>query len=180
MLQDIIRYPIGYFQSIQKASPELREQWMDQLSNISCNLRAIVVQLEDGHLHTPYRPGGWNIQQIAHHMADNDMNAYLRFKRALTEEEPEGSTYREDLWAELSDYKLLPVEDSISLIDLLHRRFLLLLRSLHPEDFGRKLRTQALGIITLDTALQRFVWHNQHHLAQIRTSSVRNGWLQPE
>ncbi|WP_371822867.1 DinB family protein [Cohnella sp. LGH] len=95
------------------------------------------------------------------------MNAYLRFKRALTEEEPLASSYREDLWAELPDYRKLPPEHSLLLLEILHARFATLLADLEPAAFRRKLRTQVLGSVTLDVALQRFVWHNRNHRAQI-------------
>lgn len=109
-------------------------------------------------------------------MADNDMNAYIRFKRALTEDEPMGGSYREDIWAELSDYKDVHIENSLFLMETLHIRFLILLDGLKPDDFRRKLNTQVLGKISLDIALQRFVWHNQHHISQIQSLIRSMGW----
>lgn len=154
---DKIRYPIGPFEPIINPSIEDRLYFIDQIPEIAISLRKILKGLKPEQLQVPYRLDGWTIQQIVHHLADNDMNAYLRFKRALTEDEPMSSSYREDLWAELSDYKDVPID----------RRFLILLKGLKPNDFNRKLRTQALGMITIDTALQRFVWHNRHHISQI-------------
>jgi hypothetical protein len=168
-----IRYPLGSFEPLVEPTLEDRQKFMQQIPSIVPTLRQIIMKCPLPQLHMPYREGGWSIQQIVHHLADNDMNAYLRFKRALTEDEPLASSYREDLWAELSDYTEVPVENSLSLLETLHFRFLILLKDLHPEDFQRTMRTQVLGSITLDIALQRFVWHNQHHIAQIRSIANR-------
>jgi len=167
--EDHLRYPMGHFEPNLNPSVEERRNVIDQIPEISITLRSLVKDITPDQLQIPYRPEGWNVQQIVHHLSDNDMNAYLRFKRALTEEEPLSDSYREDLWAELSDYKNVPIENSITLLEILHSRFLILLNGLNPDDFNRKLRTHALGEITLDTALQRFVWHNQHHISQIRS-----------
>ncbi|GAK39017.1 hypothetical protein PUW24_14660 [Paenibacillus urinalis] len=105
------------------------------------------------------------------------MNAYIRFKRTLTEDVPIASSYREDLWAELEEYRRAEVDESITLLAILHKRFYILVSSLFDEDFYRMLRTELLGTITLDTALQRFVWHNRHHTAQIEALLHRKGWL---
>ena len=108
-----------------------------------------------------------------HHLADNDMNAYLRFKRALTEDEPQASLYREDRWAELPDYAETSIEISLTLLHALHRRFYALLLGLPAESFGRTLRTEAMGTVSLDIALQRFVWHDRHHKGQIESLVAR-------
>lgn len=103
------------------------------------------------------------------------MNAFIRLKRALTEDEPVASSYREDLWAELGDYEHVPIEVSIQLLESLHRRMYVLLQHLDAGDFDRRFTTQALGSITIDVAVQRFVWHNRHHIAQIRNFIQRKG-----
>jgi hypothetical protein len=149
---------------------------IDQIPEISRTLSEITRDLNHEQLQTPYRPGGWTIQQVVHHMADNDMNAYIRFKRALTEDEFLASSYREDTWAELIDYMDVPIDTSITLMESLHSRFTILLLKLPSSCFDRTLRTQALGVINLDIALQRFVWHNQHHISQIKSLLNRNGW----
>ncbi|UNK16953.1 putative metal-dependent hydrolase [Paenibacillus sp. N3/727] len=163
-----IRFPLGHFEPILNPTSEERKNFINQIPDITITLRNLLKNLEFDQVRIPYRPDGWTIQQIVHHLADNDMNAYLRFKRALTEDEPLSDSYREDLWAELNDYREVPIETSISLLEILHSRFLILLNGLNPEDYNRKFRTQVLGKITLDTALQRFVWHNQHHMSQIK------------
>lgn len=164
---DEIRYPIGAFAAVLKPSVEERKNLINQIPEITKTLRGILKTISPELLQTSYRPGGWTVQQVIHHLADNDMNAYLRFKRALTEDEPMGASYREDLWAELSDYKDVPAETSVVLLEALHSRFLILLQGLQAEDFQRTLRTQVLGSITLDIALQRFIWHDHHHISQI-------------
>ncbi|MEK3828532.1 YfiT family bacillithiol transferase [Paenibacillus sp. FSL K6-1558] len=152
-LNEKIRFPIGHFEPRFEFTDENRKHILDQIPEIAKTLREITQDLNVEQLRTPYRTGGWTIIQIVHHLADNDMNAYIRFKRALTEEEPLASSYREDLWAALQEYKDLPMEDSIMLLEILHKRFLTLLRGLQPEQFKRKLRTEVLGSITLDVAI---------------------------
>ncbi|MCL6603682.1 MAG: putative metal-dependent hydrolase [Paenibacillus sp.] len=172
---DNIRYPLGQFVPKSHLSEEERNQIIQQISGVSLTLKDTLKGLTEDQLQTPYRAGGWTVQQVVHHMADNDMNAYLRLKRALTEVEPLSDSYREDLWAELSDYKDVPIETSISLMELLHSRLTILLRGLQADDFARTLRTQVLGSITIEIALQRFVWHNYHHIAQIQSLRKKNG-----
>ncbi|MCR8843859.1 putative metal-dependent hydrolase [Paenibacillus sp. SC116] len=156
------------FEPIMNPTLVERNYFISQVPEIIIELRNIVKDLTSEQLQCSYRPGGWTIQQIVHHVADNNVNAYLRFKRALTEEEPIASSYDQDAWAALDEYNHLPVEDSLLLIETLHRRFLTLLNSLQPDDFRRKLRTQVLDSITLDIALQRLIWHDRHHIAHIR------------
>jgi hypothetical protein len=173
---DKVRYPIGHFVPISNLSVEERNKFIKQISEISQSLRNILKDLNYDQLQTPYRLGGWTSQQVVHHLADNDMNAYIRLKRALTEDEPLSDSYREDLWAELSDYKDVPIETSLSLLEALHSRLIILLYGLNPDDFHRRLKTQVLGVITVDIALQRFVWHNRHHISQINSLKERMGW----
>jgi hypothetical protein len=173
---DKLRYPIGHFVPIPNPSVEERNNCIKQIPDISKSLRDMLKNFNLDQLQTPYRTSGWTIQQVVHHLADNDMNAYLRLKRALTEDEPLSDSYREDLWAELSDYKDVPIENSLSILEMLHSRLIILLSSLSADDFNRRLKTQALGVITIDIALQRFVWHNWHHISQIRYLKDCNGW----
>ncbi|OPH57674.1 metal-dependent hydrolase [Paenibacillus ferrarius] len=173
---DKIRYPIGQFVANPHFSKAKRIQTIHQIADIVNSLRDVVSRLNDDQLQVSYRPGGWSTQQIIHHMADNDMNAYLRLKRALTEDEPIANSYREDLFAELNEYKDMPIEMSVLLLEQLHMRMITLLNSLQTEEFQRKFKTQALGLITIDTALQRFVWHNQHHISQIKSLKDNKGW----
>lgn len=173
---DHLRFPIGRFEPVPHPTFEQRTGCIDEIRELVPTLRNVLDGLHSGQLHTPYRPQGWSVQQVVHHLADNDMNAYLRFKRGITEDNPLISTYREDLWAELDDYKDVPPETSLLLLEALHSRFVILLRSLNPSDFSKTMTTQLLGSITLDTALQRFVWHHRHHAAQITSLKDRMGW----
>lgn len=166
---DSIRFPIGQFKPVLNPSIAKRSQIIKQIPEITKDLRDMLRGLDHEQLQTPYRSSGWTPQQIVHHMADNDMNAYFRFKRALTEDQPNADSYKEDLFAELPDYKDTSISISLTLLEALHIRFLSLLNGLNETDFKRTLKTEAMGVITLDTALQRFVWHNRHHMAQIRS-----------
>ncbi|MNN09328.1 putative metal-dependent hydrolase YfiT [compost metagenome] len=173
---DKTRYPIGQFDPALIFFEEDRDKFINQILLIIPKLRNLISHLTIDQLQTPYRDGGWSIQQIIHHMADNDMNAYLRFKRALTEIEPAASSYREDLWGDLHDYFETDIEISLLLLESLHKRFYILLHKLDSGQFSRTLRTQALGLINLDTALQRFIWHNHHHISQIESLIIRKAW----
>jgi len=176
MIIDKVRFPIGPFTPILSPSIDQRNKFIQQIPKLIPYTLSMLVNLKPEQLQIPYRRDGWTIQQIIHHMADNDMNAYLRFKRALTEEEPSLPSYREDLWAELPDYLDVPIDTSLKLLEALHSRFFILLQQLTPEHYDRTLRTQVLGVINLDTAVQRFIWHNQHHMSQITSLIKNNGW----
>lgn len=170
------RYPIGLYEPISELSEHNRQVLIREVETQPSLLRSIVEPMTREQLETPYRPGGWTVQQVVHHLADNNMNAYIRFKRGLTEDAPSSPPYREDLWAELPDYRLLPVEESLVLLNVLHRRFAVLLSALESREFRRTLSHSVLGQITLDTALHRFVWHTRHHVAQITSLCERFGW----
>jgi len=164
---DAVRYPIGAFAPQAEYGEPQRRETIAEIAGLAGRIRESIAGISPAMLEKPYREGGWTIRQIVHHLADNDLNAYFRFKRALTEDEPTASSYREDAWAELPDYGLLALEDSVLLMEVLHRRFVVLLNALEPAAFGRTLRTGVMGAVTLDVALQRFAWHHRHHRAQI-------------
>ncbi|WP_426446167.1 YfiT family bacillithiol transferase [Paenibacillus sp. S-38] len=172
---DTYRFPIGPFQEVPNPSPDQRREWMEGIMGLAPALRLAVHPMTEAQLLTPYRPGGWTVQQVVHHMADNDMNAFLRFKRALTEDSPAAGTYREDRWAELGDYRM-PLDPSLALLEAVHQRFAALLLTLQPADYARSFVSPTYGALNLDTALQRFVWHNRHHTAQIASLKARMVW----
>ena len=170
-----LRYPIGKFDRVGSLTPDQRREHIEAIAAAPARLAAAVSGLKPEQLDTPYRPGGWTVRQVAHHVPDSHMNAYIRFKLALTEDEPTIKPYLEDRWAELGDAKA-PIEPSLALLENLHKRWVLLLRSLTPADFARKLRHPELGVVTLDQTLAIYGWHGRHHVAHITSLRERNGW----
>jgi uncharacterized damage-inducible protein DinB len=175
-MEDSIRYPIGQFLAVQEPTEEQRKQFIKSIAEMPDKLRHAVEGLGLEQLKTPYRPGGWTLQQVVHHLADAEMNAYIRFKRGLTEDHPLAGGFQEDLWAELADYKNTPIETSILIFDALHSRFVNLLVKLKPTDFKRSVTSPTHGEMTLDIAVQRFSWHAHHHIAQITSLRERMKW----
>lgn len=171
-----LRYPIGRFAADPDVTEEKRQRWIGEIANAPDRLRAAVDRLSAEQLDTPYRPGGWTVRQVVHHLPDSHLNAYVRMKLALTEAEPTVKTYDEAAWAELADGRTAPVEISIALLDSLHRRWVLLLRSLSPLDFARTFRHPEWGTVTLDWYLQQYAWHGRHHAAHVTSLRERMGW----
>ncbi len=172
-----LRYPIGKYEPVTNLTESLRREWIDNIAAAPVILRAAVKGLSEEQLNTPYRPEGWTVRQVVHHVADSHMNAYTRFRLALTEDGPTVKPYQEDKWARLEDARTAPVEISLSLIDSLHSRWVLLLRSLSPADFGRTFRHPERGVMTLDANLGMYAWHGRHHTAHITSLRNRMGWL---
>lgn len=170
-----LRYPIGKFQP-SASTEETRNQFISQIQEAPIKLRAAVAGLAREQLDTPYRDGGWTVQQVVHHLADSHMNAYTRFKLALTEDEPTIKPYNETRWAELSDSRTTPTETSLSLMDALHERWVNLLRGMSSTDFSRTLRHPEHGTVTLDYMLGLYSWHGRHHVAHITSLRARNSW----
>jgi uncharacterized damage-inducible protein DinB len=170
------RYPIGKFRYEGAPSEEQKQQFLEEIAQTPAQLRAAVHGLSDAQLDTPYRPGGWTIRQVVHHVPDSHLNSYVRFKLALTEDEPAIKTYAEDRWAELADTKATPVEVSLQLLESLHDRWLRLLRSLEPEDWKRTFRHPELGAVTLEKALALYAWHGRHHVAHITELRKQMAW----
>jgi DinB family protein len=170
-----LRYPIGKFHRIETLTPDQRREHIKAIAETPAQLAAAVSGLKAEQLDTPYRPGGWTVRQVAHHVPDSHMNAYTRFKLALTEDEPTIKPYDEARWAELADAKS-PIEPSLALLENLHTRWVLLLRSITPAEWGRKFRHPKLGLVTLDQNLSIYGWHGRHHVAHITSLRERNGW----
>ena len=171
-----LRYPIGKFTYEGPPTEEQRQRYLADIEQTPSKLRAAVKGLTDQQLDTPYRPDGWTVRQVAHHVPDSHLNAYVRFKLALTEEEPTIKPYAEDRWAQLADTQATPVEVSLTLLDSLHTRWIRLLRSLKPEDWKRTFRHPELGLMPLEKNLALYSWHGRHHVAHITTLRQRNGW----
>jgi len=171
-----LRYPIGKFHYDGLLTEDQKGAFVDDISRAPAQLRAAVNGLSEAQLETPYRPGGWSVRQTAHHVPDSHMNAYIRFKLALTEDEPTIKPYAEDRWANLADTKSTPIEVSLTMLDSLHDRWVRLLRSLGPEDWQRTFRHPELGAMTLEKTLALYAWHGRHHVTQITALRVRSGW----
>ncbi len=171
-----LRYPIGKFHFDGPPTEEQRRKFIDEISQAPANLRASVKGLSDQQLDTRYRPDGWTVRQVAHHVPDSHLNAYVRFKLALTEAEPTIKPYAEDLWAQLPDTAATPVDVSLTMLDSLHNRWVRLLRSLKPEDWKRSFRHPELGLVSLEKNLALYAWHGRHHVAHVTSLRERNGW----
>jgi hypothetical protein len=171
-----LRFPIGKFESVSEVDQTLRNKWIDDIAKAPGLVRAAVAGLSAQQLDTPYRPEGWTVRQVVHHLPDSHLNAYTRFKLALTEDEPTIKTYAEDRWAKLEDGRTAAVDVSLELLDSLHRRWVLMLRSMSPADFSHKFRHPDLGLLTLDKTLGIYAWHGRHHTAHITSLRERNGW----
>ena len=176
-----LQYPIGEFAWNRSgegllASEAERQQWLAEIEAAPARLRAAVAGLTEAQLDTPYRPGGWTVRQVVHHLADSHLNSYMRFRLALTENEPTIKTYDQQLWADLGDARTAPAVLSLTLLDALHQRWIMLLRSLKPQDFSRTLKHPELGRVTLEKYLALYAWHGKHHVAHITSLRQRSGW----
>ena len=168
-----LRYPIGPYRSPSAIRRAEFDAWIADLEALPSNLRDAVRGLSDDQLDIPYRPGGWTARQVVHHIADGHMSAYTRFRLALTEETPTVKPFEETAWAELPDAKSGPIEPSLAIVGGLHRRWVMLLRSMSDDDFKRQYRhPQRSELVRLEDTLSYFAWHSRHHVAQIL--SVRN------
>ncbi|MEK4048688.1 YfiT family bacillithiol transferase [Bacillus sp. FSL K6-2839] len=171
-----LQYPIGLYEPVEEKTKEQLEAWIDQLAAIPQEYEAVTYQLTDGQLDTPYRPGGWTVRQLIHHVADSHLNAYLRFKLALTEETPNIRPYDQAGFAELPDSKA-PISLSLPLISSLHRRWVTLLRGMSEEDFNAFYYHPAdQQTVSLYDATGMYVWHSRHHLAHITELIKKNQW----
>ncbi|HWP99783.1 MAG TPA: putative metal-dependent hydrolase, partial [Vicinamibacterales bacterium] len=173
---DDLRYPIGKFAPRAAIGEADRRALIDEIAALPGALGDAVWDLDDAQLDTPYRPGGWTVRQLVHHVADSHVNAYVRTRLALTEETPLVKTYEEAAWAELADARRLPVEVSLALLEALHRRWVALLDSLDPSMFRRRFRHPDLGELDLDLLLQLYAWHGRHHTAHVTALRDRLGW----
>lgn len=174
---DDLRYPVGAFAAPPGAlSAAQRGGYIDVIEGAPAALRAAVRGLGPDQLDTPYRPGGWTVRQVCHHVPDSHLNAYVRFCLALTEDEPTIKTYAEDRWAELKPSRTAPVEMALDLLDLLHRRMVLVLREITPSEWSRRLRHPDRGLVDLDWMLAMYEWHSRHHVGHIRALRQRMGW----
>jgi hypothetical protein len=171
-----LRYPIGKFDKDIIVTKELRINFIKTIETLPEILRKEVENLSVQQLDTPYRDGGWTVRQVIHHLPDSHLNAYVRFKLALTEDNPKIKSYEEQLWAELKDIFETPIELSLTFLDLLHQRLVILLNSLTDEQFERTMQYPEWGNITINKTLALYAWHSKHHLAHITELKKKMGW----
>jgi uncharacterized damage-inducible protein DinB len=173
---EALRYPVGKFQAPALVTAVQRAEFTKEIESAPARLRAAVTGLTDDQLDTPYREGGWTLRQVVHHVADSHINAYVRFKLTLTEQEPTIKTYDEARWAEVEEARTGPIEMSLVLLEVLHRRWVASLRLQPPDAFSRMFRHPERGLMSIDALLGLYAWHGRHHAAHITGLRARKGW----
>ena len=174
------RYPIGKFSVDEKNITEAcRKKYIQEINEFPDMLAEAVSNFNDEKLNTHYRDGGWTVRQVIHHVADSHMNAYIRIRLALTENNPTIKPYEEQKWAELFDAKTAHVEVSLNIIKFIHQRWVMLLNSLTESDFNKTFNHPQNGITTIDKYIALYAWHGKHHLAHITTLAKKMNWLIP-
>ena len=171
-----LRFPVGEFHFPESVSAADLDTFIHQIAETPAKMRAAVAGLSESQLDTPYRPGGWTVRQLVHHVPDSHINSYVRYRLALTETEPVIKPYEEKLWAELADARSMPVEPSLILLESLHARWVPLLRSLSAADWKRTFRHPELGVVSLENNAALYAWHGRHHVAHITCLRERLGW----
>jgi uncharacterized damage-inducible protein DinB len=170
-----LQYPVGKFSPEENLTDERRGELIGQIADAPARLREALKGLDGRQLDTPYRDGGWTVRQVTHHLADSHLNAYVRFKLAMTEDFPTIKPYDQKLWAETADARG-PVESSVELLDALHQRWVALLKSMSATDFKRRLKHPEMGEVVLEKYLGMYAWHGRHHVAHITALRGRMRW----
>lgn len=171
-----LRYPIGQFSHEGDITADDITGWIDEIAALPVAMREAVKGLDDAQLDSPYRPDGWTVRQVVHHVPDSHMNSYIRFKWALTEDEPLIKAYDEARWAELNDGRTAPIEPSLALLDAVHARWVIAMRAMAPDQWKIRFRHPEAGLVQLDRALGMYAWHGRHHVAHITALRNREGW----
>ena len=171
-----LRYPVGKFTYDNPPDETQRKKFIDDIEKAPAALRAAIKGLSPEQIETPYRDGGWTVRQVIHHVPESHMNAYIRFKLALTEDAPTIKPYMEDRWANTQEVHSTPLETSFALMDSLHDRWVRLLRSLKPEEWKRNFHHPEMGNVPLEKNLALYAWHGRHHTAHITELRKRNNW----
>ncbi|MBS1579999.1 MAG: putative metal-dependent hydrolase [Bacteroidetes bacterium] len=170
------RYPIGKYEP-QPYSSQLKEKWLQDINLLPQHIEDAIQNLDAHQLNTPYREGGWTVTQLIHHVADSHMNAYIRFKLGLTENNPIIKPYNEKKWAELPDINVVPINVSLTLLHSLHQRWYATIKDLIEEDFNRTVfHPEQKKEMTLWFLLGMYAWHGVHHTAHITSLRERNNW----
>ncbi|MCF8238798.1 MAG: putative metal-dependent hydrolase [Saprospiraceae bacterium] len=181
MSQEKLKYPIGRFRQPEPITPEIRSKAITDIATLPGRMRVAVSDLTDKQLDTPYRPDGWTVRQVVHHCADSHMNAMIRIKLALTEDQPTIKPYEEPRWAMLPDTSIMPIEAALTLLDGLHARWAFLLQRLTAEDLARSFIHPDSGrAFSVDEAICQYAWHSDHHLSHITHLRQREGWDEDE
>lgn len=173
---ETLRYPIGKHTPHTVFSSESRKATIDEIGQLPVHLRRAVAGLTNAQLDTPYRPNGWTVRQVVHHVADAHMVLYTRARIALTEDNPPVKLWDEITWAELPDARAMPIDSSLTAADAVHARFTYLLNALTPDQFGRTMQHAVWGVIPIDELIELCAWHGNHHTAHIRSLRERKGW----
>jgi hypothetical protein len=170
-----LRYPIGEFTLPASITTATRAEAIEAIAALPGWMRAAVRGLSESQLDTPYRPGGWTVRQVVHHVPDSHLNAYIRLKLAITEDNPTIKPYDQEAFAKLADQRL-SIDVSLSMLDALHTRWTTVLHSLTPTQFARPLVHPEIGPITVDYLVHQYSWHSRHHVAHITGLRQREGW----
>lgn len=172
-----LRYPVGRFEPPDTHHPEMQDEWIDVIEALPKWMDVCIENLDEAQLDTPYRPGGWTVKQVIHHLADSHMNAYIRLKLALTEDSPVIKPYEEKLWAEMADVDIVPVNVSITLLHALHIRWGQTLRNMNPEDWERTYyHPEHERYVPMWEMTDMYAWHCRHHMEHIRRLRQRMDW----
>jgi hypothetical protein len=172
-----LKYPIGKFSRPISITQDDITRWIAEIESLPSKLRNAVKTLNDTQLDTPYRPDGWTVRQVVHHLPDSHLNSYIRFKLALTEDNPTVKPYFEERWAELPDGKTAPIEPSLTLLESLHQRWALTLRYITSEQWQRTFfHPESKKEFRIDGILALYAWHGKHHLAHITELKKRMSW----
>ena len=171
-----LRYPIGTFKAPEKITRDHIDGWIETIEGHPQKIRRLVNGFSEAQLDTPYRPHGWTVRQVLHHLPDSHLNSYIRFKWTLTEDIPTIKPYFEERWAELSD-SFGPVDNALNLLDAIHVKWVILLKSLSDEDLKRSFIHPDSGReITLERNIGIYAWHCDHHYAHIANLKKEKGW----
>lgn len=170
-----LRYPVGEFKVEGDITQDLINEWIEEIENAPSLLRDAVKGLKEEQIDTPYRPGGWTVRQVVHHLPDSHLNSYVRLKLTLTEDRPVIKPYKEEEWAELPDSKL-PIDIPLVLLEALHQKWVYLLRNLSPSDLEKTFLHPESGEISLSSYIGLYAWHCRHHIAHITSLRKRLEW----
>jgi hypothetical protein len=171
-----LRYPIGRFNFDGQPSEQQIKEFISDIEQAPARVRGALAWLSEQQLETPYRPGGWTLRQVAHHIPESHMNAYVRMKLALTEDNPIIKPYDEARWAETPDVSATPIAASLTMLEALHQRWVTLLKALGPADFARTFVHPESGPWTMGKYVALYSWHGKHHVAHITSLRERMGW----